>query len=849
MKLSYFFTAIAVFVADCGAEEAALAEPVSDEKSPPEELNEDLYVKVFGKASHQKEMLLEFNVLLDKEKIGEIEALIGDKCKVFARSLQEILEDYIVPEVVSKIDSLKDKDGFVNFDDLSKLSLKTKLNRLILQIEIDADIKIKKKRSLGSSNRERGSKQNVKQAKFSGFVNARMQESINKEQGRSSRDRHIILNHALNLFGLVLEGSLSQDHSSRSKEKARFRRDYSTLAYNFANTDSFIKFGDIFSNAIKYQDVPTMFGLKIQKGADSGYESDTNDQVQITLLRQSTITVYVNNNIVKKLENVAPGTYSIDDLHIADGSNNVRIEIVDDAGQKRILNDSFFVKRSFVAKGQFSLNLSAGYPRFEDSSRKRYDKQNKILAGSITYGLFHATEILLGAQKSKIGRSYAAGIRNGNILGDFDINYARSNHHDRKDSLAGNALYLQYSTPTINIGEKTSIGLRASLEKTSSFFYPYLGEKQVTSYVSPLLKQAENFAGKNISKTCSLYISNLLSLNMNFNYSRRKRIDNKQDSSFSCNIYKYVTFSSDGLLRNGNINLFFEKNKTRDGITNKIFGISVSLSFDHNIDISSGIERNGDTSSVYTSFQKRPYRNGFGYEASVYKSGNLRSYDLKSDYTHPAFKADLSHSRKNSGSNTTRLGGEATFYFADGRFAIGRYDSGDGGFVIASPQKALKNETLSFSEGQIRSNFFGGAVIPTSRNSTTITRLDLTKLPENVDVKQDTVIARGEYKRGATIDISAEGSVTARGILLSSSNEPLKLATGYALHETDKSAKPVYFFTNMSGKFILTDLKAGKYKVIVSVEGIKDFEISVKESNKNSMIDLGTIICEEEGNE
>lgn len=847
------FLFIVVFVADCSAEsklenKIGNTDPVkSSPEMPPEEPDEALYEKVFGKVAHQKEMLLEFNVFLDKEKIGEIEALVGDKCKVFAKSLQEILEDYIVPEVVNKIDSLKDKDGFVNFDDLAKLSLNMKLNRLILQIEISADVKIKKKRTLGRRDRDDNVKQNVKQAKFSGFVNARIQNSINRERvGGSVTNRNIVLNHAINLYGVVFEGSVSQDHSSRSKEKSRFRRDNSTLVYNFVDTDSFIRFGDIFSDSMRYQNVPEMFGLKIKKGAESGYESDLGEPVQITLLRQSTVTVYVNGNIVKKLENVAAGTYTIDDLNIADGSNDIRIEIVDEVGQKQVLDQSFFMKRAFTAKGQYSLNLSAGYPKSEGNSQKRYDKQNKIISGSIVYGLLHATEIEFGTQRSNDGQSYATGIRNGNILGDLDFHYARSNYHDNKDSLSGNAIYLQYSTPSINIFKEVTVGLRASIEKTSSFFYPYMKASQVTSQISSLLKQQENFAGKNISKTGSLYVSNLLSLSFNFNYSTRKRTDNKKESSFSCNVYKSITFSENSLLRSGNINLFFEKNKASDGVTSKIFGISLSLSLDHNIDISSGVERHGNEKSLYTSFHKRPYGDGFGYDASVFKSKNSRNYELKTDYSNSAFKADLSHSRNNRGSNTTRIGGESTLFFADGNFAIGRHDPSDGGFVIATPRKALKNERLSFSEGQIRSNLFGGAAIPVSRNSTTTTRLDLTKLSDNVDVKQDTIIAHGEYKRGATIDISAEGSVTARGVLLSKDNEPLKLATGYAIHKTDKNAKPAYFFTNPSGKFIITDLKAGTYKVTVSVEGIKDFEINVKDSSKNSVIDLGTIICEEE---
>ena len=44
---------------------------------------------------------------------------------------------------------------------------------------------------------------------------------------------------------------------------------------------------------------------------------------------------------------------------------------------------------------------------------------------------------------------------------------------------------------------------------------------------------------------------------------------------------------------------------------------------------------------------------------------------------------------------------------------------------------------------------------------------------------------------------------------------------------------------------MLTNLKSGKYKLAINVEGIRDLEINVEEGKNNEVIDLGKITCED----
>ena len=100
--------------------------------------SDDIYVKVFGKRK-QKNIMMDFPVLLDGEKIGEVLVLVQNKSKkIYAQKLKEVLHDFLLDEEIQKIDKLIDKDGFVDFDKLSFLRLNTKMDMAKLALNISA---------------------------------------------------------------------------------------------------------------------------------------------------------------------------------------------------------------------------------------------------------------------------------------------------------------------------------------------------------------------------------------------------------------------------------------------------------------------------------------------------------------------------------------------------------------------------------------------------------------------------------------------------------------------------------------------------------------------------------------
>ena len=139
----------------------------------------------------------------------------------------------------------------------------------------------------------------------------------------------------------------------------------------------------------------------------------------------------------------------------------------------------------------------------------------------------------------------------------------------------------------------------------------------------------------------------------------------------------------------------------------------------------------------------------------------------------------------------------------------------------------------------------GGAVLKNSRISSTVSRIDLKDIPDNIALKLDTIVSQGQYKRGFIADIQGIKSVTARGILVDSQGKILEQVTGFAINKDNTDEPPVSFFTNSLGEFSLTELKPGNYKLTINVQNTEPLELKIKETPETEELDLGTVVCKD----
>lgn len=811
--------------------------------------SEEIYRQVFGHVEQQEDMLFDMDVLVDGEKSGSAPTLIGKNCKIQTASLKDCLEEYLEPEDIDVIDKYKDEDGFIEFRNLDKLSLKTRLNRLTMQVEILLPLDKKKERCLGRKRGTYQEKPNADPANVSAVLNIRASQSFNKGKYSSNNTQNLVFTPYINLFGVCVEGETTYQRTSESK--GRFHRDYTTVVYDWVKADTMFRFGDIFSRTLNYQNPPRIWGFNINKSVEREKSEGFSSPIRITLLKKSTIEVYSNDHLIRTRTNVAPGTYILDDISYSNGANDIKIKIIDESGREEILDKSFFYESSYVPQGKFTFDGSYGYPEVNDPIKGRYDKKNPLLSLTLKYGLLPAVEIGAGLLKTKAGKTLSYEIRNKNILGHFDFKFATSNYEIDKKNLSGQVFYAQYNSPSINLFDKTNLSFSASIEKSDNFFKPYLAkteEKPENLFRDgdmkyyDVLKKEENLKGKNTTVSYRASLSNILSFNTGFSYSKRKTFDNKSRKYYSFDISRGFNINNNWF-NHGNISANFNKSIESDKKEKKSFGIYFSLSLKNHINLSSGYSRSDSGYNSYVSMSHSPEGTGFNYDITAEKSRNSNAIKINTNYSNSIFRGDFNHSRNNRGSSSTRVGIESALYFADGRFAIARTNSEDGGFVIVTPKKDLSK--IKFINKDAESGFLGGgAVLNNSRTSTSISRIDLKDIPDNITLKQDIIVSQGQYKRGFIADIQGTRSITASGILVDSQGKILEQVTGFAINKDNTDEPPVSFFTNSDGEFFLTELRPGRYKLTVNVQNTENIELEIKETNsENEIIDLGTIVC------
>ncbi|MDR2107438.1 MAG: fimbria/pilus outer membrane usher protein [Holosporaceae bacterium] len=799
------------------------------------EREEEILEKIFGKRNRRKDVLMEFTLLLDGEKIGEAAVMIGKTNKVFVKSMADLLSDYLAEEETEKIRLAADRDGFVSFETLNSLGVNAKFNMTDLQLEMSVAAEKKKARSLGKRHRN-DCNVNTDPADFSGFVNMRISNTTCEGRNYSA----FIFSPTINFRGVVLEGECSRQDDCFGSGGG-FRRDYTSLVWDYPEQNITLRCGDVFSCSADYHSVPGVWGIEFKKKPRSGNAVEFVAGPQITLLRKSNIEVYVNDSPVKTKIGAAPGIYTLDDISCVYGANDVKIKITDDTGRERYLTSDVFLDDSFLGKGEVSFGLTAGYPENCDRRNGRYDKKNPIISGFAKYGLSNALECMAGAQRSRTGNSFTTGVRCRNRYGSAEMKYARSRYGKDQKKLKGGIFYVSYVSPSFDFG-RLRTGFGVSFEKADTFFYPHLGGETVyaDNFPDALLSRRENIEGKNRNVRCHLFFNELFGLNLSLNGCLRSRPGRENEKSFSANVSKYVPVGGETVGRVC-VACCFESRRRSGMKAERSFGINCSVSLKDSTVVSascSDLEKGERRLSVCNNSPNR----GFGYNLSLNGSDHSKSCLAETSYRHARFRADLSCQLNRSSPDRTRVGFETGLFFADGGFGVSGSRPYDGGFVIVRPKNVPAGANIKFLNSRAESGVLGGAVLSSSKGVANSFRVDLSELPDGTEITPDVIVSYGRYKRGSLAEISAEGNIMAKGILRDMRGDLLSQVGGFALCITDPAAPPIRFFTNSEGKFVMNGLKPGKYKVSLNAECCDDFIIEAKES-ENRILDLGTVVC------
>lgn len=596
-----------------------------------------------------------------------------------------------------------------------------------------------------------------------------------------------------------------------------FQRLGSRLIYD--DTDHLIRWtaGDLQPVVRGFQSSPDISGLSIFRS----YSVLQPQQIarprgdrSFRLDRPSTVEIQVNGQAVRRLQ-LQPGVYNLRDFPFTQGSNDIRLNILDDAGRTEILRFNIFLDQSQLATGLTEFGLYAGVEAPLEAHGPNYS-DDWAVTGFVRHGF--SDNLTAGANFQANKGSQMGGVEAlwAMPIGTIGANFSLS-HIDGYGS--GRAVQVTYQR-LIQRPNGRSDSFNLFFESRSRRFGP------LDTFVPNNPYDYELGGGYSHAFTDAVYGG------IDGRYSHGR--DNIRDA--------FNLRGTMGWRINDQFTLTGDVRWEQDTIGRRVSGL-VSLTV-----------RMGRYSNARADYDTRFDRARLSFN-SIHGQG-VGSYNLSADversnlgsgvnvngnlFTNIA-ELGLSHfgtftdDFSNSTNQRTSLRFATSLAIADGVVSMGRpiYDS----FAIVRGHPSLHGAPILIDPSPFgytaSTSTLGTATQPSlsSYAERTIT-VDAPTAPAGVDLGQGSFRVFPPYRSGYVLEVGSAYSVTALGRLLNRDGEPVSLVTGAATELAHPDREAVQIFTNRDGRFGATGLAPGRWRIVMNDELHSSFTINVPEGTE-----------------
>lgn len=612
---------------------------------------------------------------------------------------------------------------------------------------------------------------------------------------------------------------------------------------DFPNNSLRLSFGNVgnsgFSNG-------SPFGFTLEKSYSFGTGSAMNNQYAqvVTLVEDSTITIKVNGNVVYT-KTLSLGEYRLTDFAFVQGANDIEvlihpISMGSDTSKDTVQKFNQNYDTSLLAMGESTWRLGASIPKTTRSAGSGSDSE----FGFVVPALPHYSGVL---GFSKMENSYNLGALSVFWEQSVGISHVYTQTHSFSFIFERNSATSEKPGEYSATFGTTISGTLATKIGTTRATINGLLDSSSSSRSSLSINLSQSFSNahlKALSLSGSYTITpdvQTVSLNTGYSWSlKASRISLSLSSS-----YRFKTLSSspnisDPLTINGSLSLSstFGKNisfSLSSSINQDLmfyatasmsFAIGGSSNVNSSVSTSNGVSYIGNLGLSYR--PTKTSRNSYQLNMSNINMMDLRSHVLSAAWSRSGDIVGMSLRTQASNNYTrfsTTLSLNTAIAFADGEFAM--TNSLYGPFLIISPEGNLKKSSISVasatdSNSSTSKKTFGNVLH---------TRLGMYK-GNNIAVYASNgslFSSSGSFlfkitpvaRQGFLARISLESSIAVSGVIKRNSDtvydsysSPIyrvvvnENGTDVDLIEIDSSS---YFFTDIDGRFILSDLKPGVY--------------------------------------
>ena len=721
----------------------------------------------------------------------------NDHLTFSSQRMLDLLSNILEPKILETLRGSLAGKTVVQGEEFSGSGIKVAYDPRTLELNLIIPSQMRAARSLQVASLDRnrfGAFE--KPAGVSAYLNVRGSEDyVEKGVKTGLANPVFFLDGAARVNGLVLE---SQGIWQPGASGTDFQRQSSRIVWD--DTGHVVRWaiGDLATVGRGFQSAPEMAGVSLYRNysvLEPQMIARPRGDRSFALERPSSVEIYVNGQMVRRVQ-LEPGTYNLRDFPFTQGSNDVRLSILDDTGRTQILRFNIFFEQSQLAKGLSEFGLYVGVKSPLQASGPHYTDKF-VATGYYRRGV--TDNLTVGGNFQADDHALLAGIEGvlGTSIGTFGLQAAGSHI---KGYGSGYGMTFTYQRLIQRQGGRSD-SLNFSVQARSKNF----GSVDTVLPDNPFSYEL----GAGYSHAFNDYV--YAGLDLHFSKGRGVNPDfQNYRATVGWRLTPTISLSTD---------LLYESSAQRHDVAGVIsltarMGRYSSVRADYDT-------RANDTRLSYQTL----HGEGVGsYNLSADIERNDQGSGLNATANYIANRAELGITHFTSfGGNFGAVTDARTSFrfgssiaFADGSLSVGRpiYDA----FAIVVPYRTLKDASVVVDPSpygyQASTGILRAATQPnmSSYSERTIT-VDAPSAPAGVDLGKGSFRMLPPYRAGYRLQVGSEYFVTATGRMLGEDGAPLSLISGKATELAHKDHEAVVVFTNREGRFGVTGLRPGKWRI------------------------------------
>lgn len=848
------------------------SEEDSADKEPPQnnkasDLNA-LFAKAFGKktaASAPSKVSVDLKI--NKIILGDVTVYSNKQgildrvdTKTLLSLLKNVLKEHVYERVLIEIS----KKGKVRFRALKKLGVRATYNPVDLSVDLKINSNLRKPLVLSMQAKKNASvreENKIKSDEISAFLN--MYSNVGLNSGSTKPDLKMKLEGSLNIGNTVLESTIDL-------RSGKFSSDKVMLTYDKPDTLQRFTIGNVSSGNRNFQENLKLDGIRISKEffMDPDLQIRPRANESFVLDSDSEVEVFINRQLRQRFY-LRAGIYSLEDIGLYDGANNIRVRIKDEFGKVTIKTSQQYYDSHLLKKDLSLYAVSVGYLSSKQVGSENQLLKKPILSGYYQKGLTKDLTMSFDAQISTDSYLVGSEIITSAYLGSIKTSVAMSGGVNNNTGFATRFEFKpnkQRERISLDTLREDMLGLQNS---ASGFLKNWTLSGEYRSRDFSLLSQSDSFnIDTDLSKkklkarlqtnfsldllddwrgTLNVGVSDYYESpeSLSANLTATKRFHNgmslslgaryDSDDDFSMNLQLSIPFST-------------EKGKRKK-----------------NLDFLANSRDNSFESKLSVKPTSQVGKNSLGGSIEHIQNDKTRQQNLDVYYRGSSFETKLS-ARNSFGNNNDESSQQLNIGFNSSLACVGKncatsYPINDSFALVSGPSNqngpiAINNGNRSFQYSDENDSGLPdsySALIPNNRSKAVVQlesykfqniNIDESTLPDGYDTDKTEFEVFPRYHQGFLIKAGGEPATILNGILVNQNKKPLSYKGGQWTPVNGKG-KAIAFFSNKAGRFRITSIPTGNYKLeLFDYPDMQAINVSVPDL-KGKMHDIGNVIIKE----